>query len=228
MNPVDAALAKARENAANLVPDTGSNTMPMLPPSNSGPSLYDFAAPAGLVVSAFAKVHSPTGMTLKDPRLPFTECEGTINLSDLRFMHVIRVTVGGMTTFATTYDLSLPEDRQMAKSGRKWLEEVAEAKKLDPTAKPYKSAEVPLKLTKPIIVKGTTIAEEGDVIGFSLSITNFKYFTSFVNDLRLANVPENAIVSVRAVHQINENKGKPSNGVVVFEYLGPSQLENAA
>jgi hypothetical protein len=77
-----------------------------------------------------------------------------------------------------------PYDRIWSTEQKPWADEVADAVRLDLWAYEYRSAEVPFGLTEDVVsMDGEILATAGQRIGKTLSATEFKPFSLFVQGL---------------------------------------------
>lgn len=104
-----------------------------------------------------------------------------------------------------------------ATNGGSWLEAVADIQKMDPKAKPYPSADIPMSVAAPVKdFAGKTVAEVGTILGHSLSTTNWKNWKNFYDSLPV----KEGIVFAKVTRE-DVNKNKQLWAVLKFEYVSP-------
>ncbi|HQT78606.1 MAG TPA: hypothetical protein PLD10_16250 [Rhodopila sp.] len=86
------------------------------------------------------------------------------------------VKFGNPATYYKTYD-HVTEAR-----GGSWAEALAKASRVDPNAREYRSADIPMRLMETISIKNETIHEVGVTLGYSLSTTNWGAWEAFYKE----------------------------------------------
>lgn len=95
-------------------------------------------------------------------------------------------------------------DGRTSTNGGSWMEAIADIQKLDPKAKPYPSADIPMIVASPIRnFQGQVVAEIGTILGHSLSTTNWKNWKSFYDSL---DTKEGTVWAKVTREDINKNK----------------------
>jgi hypothetical protein len=97
------------------------------------------------------------------------------------------------------------------------------AQKVDPKAKPYRSADIPLIAVEDIVStkqKGKVLLEKGQAVGISLSTTNWKNWASFWKGLQSANIDTKTTkVLVKLGYEDKTNAAGNEWAVFTFEFL---------
>lgn len=75
-------------------------------------------------------------------------------------------------------------DRVNDSRGGSWADSVAMAQRIDPQARPYRSADIPMVLLMDVKAKGGVVFPTGTVVGYSTSTTGFAKWDGFITDAR--------------------------------------------
>lgn len=142
-------------------------------------SFSAMASGNGLSVDHWLKVNEFGLMSLgKDNRM-IKQIFARLDLSQVRYCYQIKY--GQPVKYKKTYD------RVVSTEQKAWHTEVENATRIDPKAYEYRSADVPFTLIEPAkAVDGAVVATAGQKIGKSLSATEFKPYTEFVQALYAA------------------------------------------
>lgn len=108
-----------------------------------------------------------------------------------------------------------------ATTGLPWQEILAMANRVQPGARDYSSADVPMQPVKDIVVKGNLLLEAGKTLGYSLSTTGFKFFASMYKGAKALGLQKS---KVRVEIFFEPQSSGPNHwGVVTFKLLGAFQ-----
>jgi hypothetical protein len=221
MTPIQKAIAAAEAKAAETAgPDTdgaatGTQVATNTPQrGGSAISLRD-QVESSTTVDTYAKLKD-VGINLgADPKFLCDEFLAKINLSDVVAFAGLRFGQGS----STTYKRSL--DRQTeSQTGRSWGDVVGEAQRIDPKCKgDYDAADVPMTLIDDVEGgKGKDPIKAGTVVGYTTSITGYKFFKAFAQQIYKAGL-DDVDLKVRVFHEALESNGN-TWGVLNFEFLG--------
>jgi hypothetical protein len=218
MTDVNAQIEAAKQAAANSVGGTGEGAVV---PQNTGqvpaeaapaappPSLDTFDE-GSMSVAAFFKP-TPYGLLVpKDAEDPIKSFKGIIDMSEVTPVTVIKT--NNPVRYFKTYDgLTTPE-------GTPWARAVAEAQSIQPSTKPYVSADIPVTLTE-----DAGGQKAGDRVGYSLSTTNRKAFNDFLKALDNAGLDRStAKVEVAVGYEVKKSPDY-TWGIVTFSLIGEAK-----
>jgi hypothetical protein len=131
-----------------------------------------------LDVKAWLKV-SKFGINFGNDLKMFTEIPVTIQMDTIQYCYSVRY--GNPAKYDKSYD------RVTDTRGRPWFQALMEAKQMDPKAAEFRSADVPFITRQDIVgADGKTIAEAGECVGHSISMTGWKNFQKFIMDAKRA------------------------------------------
>lgn len=225
MSNLDAILAAAKEQAANLPAAVGATPgvgVPSLTAVGGTPVAFNmsedaFLNPGGMTCETYIQVRD-TGIKLsKDWNGVIDEFEAILDLSDIQYFMGIRKEVGTQVSYAKSYDGS-----SEARTGAPFVQVVEEFKRTSQKpADPYRGADVPMTLTAdysdPHKQPGKSYPA-GTVIGWTTSITGFKPFAAFVRKLKEAGLGK-AQVKIKVTHQPRKNAANQPYGVLDFDVI---------
>jgi hypothetical protein len=221
MNAIQAAIEAARQNASAMpaslpiaaqpgVGEAGAAPNPVALYQNRGQAMtLDDMMVGNFRVDAYLKVDK-NGMQIGTTnRHLFTELVLGLDMSEIAYSNAIKY--GNPAQYDKTYD-----QVQSAKGGT-WAEALAKAQKIQPDARPYKSADIPFVVLEDIKdAKGVVVIEAGKRLGHSLSTTGWNSFTALVDLLKKANIdPKRANLKVKLTHKFMKN-AKGEWGVLEF------------
>ncbi len=185
-NAIEAAIAQATANAANMVaagavPAAAAAAVPAAysaPATPAAPLTIDDMLSGSLDVNAWLKVNE-FGLFIGADKTPFQTIRVKLDLSSVMYCYSIRY--GNPAQYAKTYD------HVTDVKGRPWVEVVRQAQQIDSKASEFRSADVPFICLDELKGRdGKTLAAEGDVLGTSISVTGWKPFQTFLKDLQRA------------------------------------------
>ena len=223
VDPIAAAIATAQAAAAaaakNALAHLEQTAVANAPPlANALPANYTAQLPAprltmndmvgGLAVSSWLGVNEHGFSVGAEKKLHVGEIEVVIDLAMIQPMFVIKY--GNPVTYYKTYD------RVLEASGGSWAAAVERAQRNDPKAREYRSAEIPMLAQHDI----AGVVKAGDLLGHSLSTTNWANWESFYADCtRKGLVGQCVRAKLSALR-----RAKPGYtwGVISFELVGPA------
>ncbi len=139
-------------------------------------SFLDLSNGQVLAIDHWLKVNEFGLMSLGKSDGMVKAINAVLAMSEVRFCYQIKF--GHPVRYLKTYD------RIWSTEQKPWADEVAEAVSVDPRAYEYRSAEVPFALTEDAVsMDGEVLATAGQRIGKTLSATEFKPFSLFVQGL---------------------------------------------
>lgn len=211
-NPVDAALAKARETAEN-VPATTTQDQPPAPANtntNAAPLTLDDFTVGSMDVDAFLKVKE-FGLLIGTNDTLFKTLDVKINPGAVQVCNAIKF--GNPAQYLKTYD------NATCVQGGSWQNAIARAQQVNPNARPYPSADIPMTLLTDVKDDdGKVILEKGSTVGHSLSTTNRGEFTNLINELKERGL-ESTTVKVKLGFKKRTNKAGNVWGVMTFQLV---------
>lgn len=220
LNALNEALAQAKAAAANtaVAPvEGGGNVVAMSAPVQPGRaiSMREMVAESGMSVDHYMKVDKP-GFTIgKDTTTYLKEIEVEFRLDAAKPFYGVRY--GNPAKYLRSYD-RMTESR----TKRPWADVVAEAGRQDPRCTgDYRAVDIPFVAVNTITASDgkTTLAEKGDTLGWTSSVTNWKRWQAFIEPfLRMMDagqIGEDALVRGKILH-VQEKNGQHVWGAVDF------------
>lgn len=232
MNDIDAILAAAKNNAANL-PATAPLTPALAPVAGAGlPAMQfdmdmdSFLTPAGMEVQSYIQVKDAGIKLSKDwgPTSFIDEFEAEIDLTEVAFFYGIRKEVGSNVSYAKSYN------GKTTVRGEPFAQVVAQFKaESQKPADPYRGADIPMTLTKAYADSKDKAKsfDAGTRVGLSTSITGFKPWALFHKKLVDAGQGQ-ATIRVKVKHSARRNAANQDYGVCEFELLEIVGADRAA
>lgn len=231
-NSIQDAIDRAKAGAASLaanapgLPD-GPASQAVIPAASTGvgsyaggqplASLDGFLDAGGNLKPDHWLTTKNTGFGIKGHTVPIEDL-GPLGLAlpgDMQAFYGLRVNINGNATYYKTVDRIT-----CIKTGRPWGQLVAEAAQQD--AREYKGFDTRFVALQDIKdLKGETVVEAGQTLGYSSSITNFDDFFSFAKKVRGAGLfGTDLVVQIRCDVRKND-KNKEGWGAVVFGDFAP-------
>lgn len=213
---LNAILADARANAAALVPASNANVPAAAQPQGKLLSFDDLGG--SFSADVFLKV-TDAGIKLGNNGKKYHEkLYVTMDTAAVQATMAIKASVqGGTAKYWRTHDGVVTID------GTPWAEALAEAQRTQPGTRPYKSADIPMRL-----VEETEGVSTDKVLGVSLSTTNYAGFDSFRKELMARGVWGQEVV-VELGFERRSKQGVRDWGVFTFSFVGlASALDVAA
>lgn len=210
----------ATQTAANAVATYSAPPPPtpaVMPQRGAPLSMQDMIG--GIVVDEWIGVSEDGFKIGKDKALFIGEIIVEIDLANVALSYCIKF--GNPAIYYKTYD------RFTCASGGSWADAVVKANRVDPTAREYRSADVPMVNIIPL-VKGTTmLVDAGKVLGNSLSTTNWNNWQQFAGAVQRAysGVPlapnglPAIVVKAKLSAERRQNKAGNIWGVIKFELV---------
>lgn len=206
MNGIDAAIAQASAAAANIPAQNAGVGTAVAPAQTTAVAAPAAGTPMGLadamagmqVVDNYLKV-SELGLQIGGKKGVVEEILVTIDMSEVAYSEAIKF--GNPAVYEKTYD------RVIAASGKPWAQAIVDAQKVDPKARPYRSADIAMTLVDDVTLTKETV-EADTVLGHSLSTTGFKAFASLVKQLQKAGIdPTTATIKVTVGYTERSSNG---------------------
>lgn len=209
MDPIAQAVEAAKAAAANqaatvgqavaVMNETQSTAVAVMPIAGASVSMEDLMNGA-MVVDGWLKI-TPDGFKAGDGSKIFEEFEFIIEMVEKKGFTAQTSAKFGQSpvSYIKTYDKDLSNARTV--DGKSWTGELARAAQIDPRCKPYPSADLILKLANDA---GTMKA--GQLIGYSLSTTNFKHWVKLYRAVKEAGLMGESVL-VKAKHIAESKKG---------------------
>jgi len=171
MNDISATIVKANELAG------GIGARALIPPPLNAPMLrLDGMIAGDLAVDHWLKVNQ-FGLFIDTNRAPFKTLE--LALPQEEIVATRQIKAGHPVRYWKTVD------GVTCLSGGSWEDAIAEAQSLDPTARDYRSADLPFVALNDIVSPdGELLAARDERIGHSLSTTGWQSFSRFLRRLR--------------------------------------------
>jgi len=207
-DPIAAAIAAAKQAAPPA--------LPVVAASAAAParrfSMDDFVV-GGMSVDAWLKVKE-YGLIVGNSAVLLPSVVVSIDMKEVQINQTIKF--GNPAQYLKTYD-----GTNCAQGGT-WDQAQARARSVDPNARPYFSADIPMGVIEDIKTPdgNTVLIEKGKRLGHALSTTNkgnFQEFLKALTDAGQLGIPVR--VKVSSARRTNQ-KGN-AWGVLTFELLGP-------
>lgn len=217
LNELTAVLDQAKAAAAQVqTPSQGQvqayNPAPVAPARPV--SMMEMLAEGGMTVKAYMKVDKP-GFTIgSDTSVYHKEFPVEFRLGDAKPFYGIRF--GNPAKYLRSID-RVTETR----SRRPWTAALEEAQRLDPKCKgDYRAVEIPFTVLADIQdANKKVLVSEGESIGWTSSITNWKPFEEFIKpyfvQLGAGQITEDTVLRGKVVHK-QEKDSANTWGLVTF------------
>lgn len=212
MNNIDAAISQASQAAANIPQDNANANGAQVPATaQTGTAvgrpmgLADAMAGA-VVVDEWLKV-SEHGLQIGNKKPVLEEIRVRFDMSEVAFTEAVKY--GNPATYRKT------SDRVMTHDGATWAQALAEARAVDPKARPYKSADIQLELLDDIKLKDETVAA-GTVLGHGFSTTGFRSFAKLVKQMTKDGADPSSDVIEVTVGYLEQNGNGNTWGILDF------------
>lgn len=200
---------KAKADSASLPTQQTQTGTAVAPAGERRAFTFDDMRNSGMSVEEYLKVKD-VGLQLKDKIVDEIEVE--IDTTQILFNQSIKA--GNPAVYRKTYD------SVTCATGGSWDAALEEIRRIDPKARPYMSADIPMTLVEDFKDnKGNVLLAAGTRIGHSLSTTNRAAFQDFSNQLDKAEL-RGQTVSVKLGYQKMTKTGVNPWGVVTFTLLG--------
>lgn len=187
MNSIADAIAAAKNAAANISTEANGAMQPYagggavgMPAQKAAPLGLDDMLTGALNVVAWLKV-TEFGLKVGNDNTLFDEIEVAIPMNEIAYCYSVRY--GNPATYEKTYD------RVQNARGGSWAEALMRAKKIDPNASEFRSADIPFYLLADLKnKKGEVIVEAGKAVGHSLAVTGWRAFQQFTQKAAAAGI----------------------------------------
>lgn len=208
---LEAAQQAAGQLPANVVPAANAPTGTALgaPMAAGAPLSIDDMMMGSLQVDAWLKVNE-YGLFIGDDKTPFDSIKVSVDLEDIKYCFSVKWGQNP-AKYAKTYD------HIMDTQGRPWVQTVQHAQAQDAKAYEYRSADVPLIALEDLKNKaGEVLVSAGDVLGFSISATGWKYFSRFIATLQKSGINTRQGVIIGSIGYEARQKDTSKWGNVTF------------
>lgn len=210
MSTIDEAIAAAKKNAENAVPQTIEGNANAVGAVRAAPLGLDDMLAGGITVDAWIKV-GEHGLQVGTDRTLFDTLPVTLDMAQIAYAYSVRF--GNPAQYEKTYD------RMVSVKGKSWPQTLADAQRVDDKASEFRSADLPFKLRETLTNKkgDVEVIGAGSTIGHSLSITGWKTFQDFVTQLQKLGIdPRSAVVDLDLSFEVRTNS-KGTWGVLKFD-----------
>ncbi len=209
MDPIAQAVEAAKAAAANQAATVGqavavtasaeNTAVAVMPVAGAKASMEDLMNGA-MVVDGWLKI-SPDGFKAGEGSKIFEEFEFIIDMVEGNGFTAQTSAKFGQSPvqYIKTYDRDLSNARTV--DGKSWTAELARAAQIDPRVNPYPSADLIFKMTK-----DTGTMKAGQLVGYSLSTTNFKHWVKLYRAVKDAGLMGGPVI-VKATHIAVSKKG---------------------
>lgn len=207
MDPIAQAVEQAKQAAANQAANVGqavatmneNTAVAVMPAAGAKASMEDLMNGA-MVVDGWLKI-SPDGFKAGEGSKIFDSFEFIINMVEGDgFTAQTSAKFGSSpVNYIKTYDKDLSNARTV--DGKSWTAELARAAQIDPRVNPYPSADLIFKMTK-----DTGTMKAGQLVGYSLSTTNFKHWVKLYRAVKDAGLMGGPVLA-KATHIAVSKKG---------------------
>lgn len=237
-NPIDNAIARAKEQAANRTAAAQANAstpgteLEVYPAAGqNGGAVSHYVAPRPKTLDDFQSggFNVDTYLSVKSEGLKVKKEEGlaenVLVSIDMKKIQVCQAIKFGEGTYYKTYD-----DVRCAQGGS-WNDAIRKAQMADPKARPYDSADLTMTVISDMkgFFKGkeVVLAPAGTILGHSLSTTNAANFKEFLDSVRDAGLIKST-VEVLVGYEPRSNAKGQQWGVLTFSLVGEYVPEQAA
>lgn len=218
-NSIDDAIAQAKAQAEATAATAPQGAVQTYTPTQQQGTVTAYAAPTpvtvddittgAMAVDGWLKVKE-FGLLTGDSTTIFKEIKVAIDMTQVLPTETIKV--GNPANYFHT------TDRIMCREGGTWAEALAKANKIDPQARPYISADLPMTVLEDVVVDGVTVVEKDTVLGHSTSTTNRQNLAAFMKAVKEKGW-ENEVVNVKITAQRRTNPKGHTWGVLQFELI---------
>jgi hypothetical protein len=215
MDAIQEAIAAAKAAAGQaVVPQTATSTAVSTEVARGAPlSMTDLMMDGGITVDAWLKIEEH-GILIGGKK-PFQDDIKNLelDLSSVKPKYSIKYGANPVT-YKHTYD------HRVSTQGESWANVCLKAAQLDPKAREYRSADIPLVVTEDIPgAKGQDpLATTDQVLGLTLSTTAWRKWESFFNSLVKAGVDVTSTIKVNLGYEVRTGNGN-TWGVPTFELV---------
>ena len=140
-----------------------------------------------------------------------------------RWPSAYAVKYGNPAIYDKTYD------RVLSSKGGSWMDAMEKATRIDPNAREYRSADIPMVLTDDVTVadgKGKdlkVLAGAGQTLGYSLSTTNWAAWAKFFREVSLAGLDRSIVKAEIGFEKKTNSKGNVW-GIMNFTLIQPAAV----
>lgn len=214
VDPVAAAMEAARIAATNMLASQANQVTTTQPSGGEvavarpGKALtFEDMAAGSITVDQWIGVKEFGLLFGSEKKLVTAPVTVEIDLNAVAYQQSIKF--GNPAQYLKSYDASV------CASGGSWEAAISRAQRVDPNARPYPSADVPMRTTHDVkAADGSTVAEKGAVLGNSLSTTNWTNWKTLMAAAKAAGKSGVARVVLTAEKRTNKNNNVW--GVIVF------------
>lgn len=215
VDPVLAAMEAARLAATSMLANQANQVAPSAAPANGGavavvrpgaPLTFEDMAAGSITVDQWIGVKEFGLLFGAEKKLVTEAVMVEIDLNAVAYQHSIKF--GNPASYLKTYDGAV------CASGGSWEAAIARAQRVDPNARPYPSADVPMRVLHDVKSGNAVVAEKGQVLGNSLSTTNWTNWKTFMAACKAAGLTGTVKVALTAEKRTNKNNNVW--GVIVF------------
>ena len=214
LDPVAAAVAAATKaaqehlaaqaNSLTVAAPQGGAVAPVMPGKPLG---YDELAAGSITVDQWIGVKEFGLLFGQDKSLVTEPVQVEIDLKAVAYQRSIKF--GNPATYLKTYD------GVTCATGGSWVSAVERAQRADPKARDYPSADIPMKLLHNVTSGKKVVGEEGQIVGNSLSTTNWSNWKSFMDACKARGLDGQAVKATLGYQKRTNNAGNVW-GVITF------------
>lgn len=214
-----AAMAAQTPATSQLPAVTGDNSpsTEVGMPAMAGAALsMETIGSGGMAVDKWLKVKE-VGLMIGDDKTLFDSFKVMLNMVDgIGFMVKWSIKGGNPAKYASSYD------GQVTATGTSWVQAQREIQALEPKATPYRSVDLPMTMLETLKNKkgDAVLIEEGQLLGYSTSTTNWALWEAFYREVVKAGLLGEQVEA--EVGYIARQKGPNNWGVVSLKLIGPA------
>lgn len=216
LETLNASLQAAREAAANAVPAPAAAAVSTTLVTPGRPvSMREMLAETSMSVKAYLKVSAHGFLIGKDAATLFDEIDVEFRLNAAKPFYGLRY--GNPPVYKRSVDRIVE-----TKSKRPWADVCAEAQRLDARCTgDYRGVDIPFQSVNQLkSKKGEVLAEPGDALGWSSSVTNWAEFQKFIEPyfalIDNGQLAEDALVRGKILHEQRSKEGVQPWGALLF------------
>ena len=163
---------------------------------------------------------STFGLMIGTNKTLFQDMLVEIDMTEVQPCYCIKF--GNPAVYLKTYD------RVSCASGGTWDAALKRAQQADPTAREYRSADIPMVLRQELKdQKGAIVGNVGLRLGHSLSTTNWREWESVYREIQKAGLQRSKVL-VKLGYNVRRNSKGNEWGVITFTLIGPADDKASA
>lgn len=201
------AAALVKEQAASLPTTTQQGSTAVAPVRPGKPLTMEDMAAGGITVDSWLGVKEHGFLVGPNKDLFTDEIEVTIDFTAVAPHRAIKF--GNPAVYLKSYD------GITCAQGGSWEQAIARAQRVQPDAREYPSADLPMVLQHDLKKGAKVLAEKGQVVGYSLATTNWNVWRAFWTDCTNKGLG-GQVVRVKLGYEKRTNRAGNVWGIMTF------------